>query len=123
MLRYMLKPVPACHVALDFVDEVFLEFLRDADFEDFLRDDVAFGQRLALADVVAGVHDDVLVERDEGSSTSLVTGSRTRTCGCPPPCFKHPGFGQSGSSSGKRQFSNDWKKVFQWLEKMGRFFQ
>jgi hypothetical protein len=32
----------------------------------------------------------------------------------------HPGFGQSGSSSAKRLFSNDWKnfsRVFQRLEK------
>ena len=36
---------------------------------------------------------------------------------------KHPGFGQSASSSEKREFSNDWKVFFQWLEKMGRFFQ
>ena len=35
----------------------------------------------------------------------------------------HPGGAQSGSSSAKREFSNDWKIFFQWLEKMAGFFQ
>ena len=41
----------------------------------------------------------------------------------PPPCPMHPGFGQSGSSSAKGQFSNDWKIFFQWLENFAHFFQ
>jgi hypothetical protein len=40
-----------------------------------------------------------------------------------PHPIKPPGFGQSGSSSGKRQFSNDWKIFFQWLEIFSHFFQ
>ena len=34
-----------------------------------------------------------------------------------------PGFAQSASSPAKCEFSNDWKKIFQWLEKMARIFQ
>ena len=37
------------------------------------------------------------------------------------PFFRR-GFGQSGSSSETGRFSNDWKKVFQWLEKRGDFY-
>jgi hypothetical protein len=33
-------------------------------------------------------------------------------------------FGPAGCPRrGSEKFSNDWKKVFQWLEKMGGFFQ
>jgi hypothetical protein len=33
------------------------------------------------------------------------------------------GFAQSGGSWGAEKFSNDWKIFFQWLEKIGQFFQ
>ena len=50
---------------LDFVDEVFLELLRAANVEDFLRGDGAFGELLAAADVVVLEDDDLLGEGDE----------------------------------------------------------
>ena len=34
-----------------------------------------------------------------------------------------PGFGQSAGSAGKGEFSNDWKKSFQWLENLRHYFQ
>ena len=50
---------------LHFVDEVLLQFLRSADFEDFVRIHRAFGQLLAFLDEVALEDDDVLADRDE----------------------------------------------------------
>ena len=50
---------------LHLVDEVLLQVLRAADIEDFVRDDGAFGELLALLHEVALEDDDVLVERDE----------------------------------------------------------
>ena len=45
---------------LHFVDEIFLQVLRSADLEHFVRDDRAFGELLALLDDVALVDDEVL---------------------------------------------------------------
>ena len=40
-----------------------------------------------------------------------------------PTPSNRPGFAQSGSSLANPKFSNDWKKVFPWLEHSARFFQ
>src|SRR5579884_2821764 len=50
---------------LHFVDQMFLQFLRAADLQDFVRHDGAFGQLLAFLHVIAFEHDDVFGERDE----------------------------------------------------------
>ena len=50
---------------LHFVDEVFLQFLRSADVENFVRIDRAFGQLLAFLHEIALEDDDVLADRDE----------------------------------------------------------
>ena len=50
---------------LHFADEVFLQFLRSADLEDFVRVHRAFGQLLALLYHVALENNDVLADGDE----------------------------------------------------------
>src|SRR5207247_9622096 len=50
---------------LDFVDQMFLQFLRAADVEDFVRVNWAFGQLLAFLDVIALEDDDVFANGDE----------------------------------------------------------
>ncbi len=59
---------------LHFVDQVFLQFLRSADFENFVRNDRTFGQLLAFLHEVALEDDDVLGERNE----MLFLGNRFR---------------------------------------------
>ena len=56
--RHALEAVDLLH----FVDEVLLQFLRAADVQDFVRNDRAFGQLLALLDEVALEDDDVLAD-------------------------------------------------------------
>src|SRR5581483_8810051 len=50
---------------LHFVDQMFLQFLRAADLQNFVWHDGAFGQLLAFFHVIAFEHDDVFGERDE----------------------------------------------------------
>ena len=50
---------------LDFIDQVLLEFLRTADVENLVGINRAFGQLLALFDIIALEDDDVLADRDE----------------------------------------------------------
>ena len=58
---HALEPVNFLH----FVDQVLLQFLRPADFENFVRNDRTFGQLLAFLHEVALEDDDVLRQRDQ----------------------------------------------------------
>src|SRR6266849_6160794 len=59
--RYPLQTVNL----LDFVDEMFLQFLRAADVQDFVRVDRPFGQLLALFDIVALEDNHMLADGNE----------------------------------------------------------
>ena len=91
---------------LHFVDEMLLQILRSADIEDFMRDDGAFGELLALLHEVALEDDDVLVERDEMLLLRAGVGSRTMSLRLPrtvPPISTMPSIlAISAASFGRR---------------------
>ena len=58
---HALQPIDFLH----FVDQMFLQFLRPAHFQNLVRHNWAFGELLTLLHEIAFEDDDVLRERDQ----------------------------------------------------------